>query len=139
MWKYPRSIVHGKKLISMSGVTKEVIADIAAKTEGFSGRELTKMVISWHDAAFTLPDPVLTPELMLRVLNKFQLQHKLKETWTAEEKLLYEKMNFADEEAMTGSQHAQPQSDEFHSHMKEEQEKIMNEINEGRADMKNYR
>jgi len=83
----------------MQGVSKEVIADIAAKTEGFSGRELTKMVIAWHDAAFTLPDPVLTPELMEKVLHKFQLQHKLKETWTAEEKLLMEKMIFADDEA----------------------------------------
>lgn len=71
VWKYPRSLYHGKKLISMQGVSKEVIADIAAKTEGFSGRELTKMVIAWHDAAFTLPDPVLTPELMEKVLHKF--------------------------------------------------------------------
>lgn len=29
------------------------------------------MVIAWHDAAFTLPDPVLTPDLMERVLQKF--------------------------------------------------------------------
>jgi hypothetical protein len=71
IWKYPRSIYHGKKLISMQGVDKEVIESIANKTEGFSGRELTKMVIAWHDAAFTLPDPVLTPELMEKVLTKF--------------------------------------------------------------------
>jgi len=43
------------------------------------------MVIAWHDAAFTLPDPVLTPDLMERVMKKFQLQHKLKGTWTDEE------------------------------------------------------
>jgi ATPase family AAA domain-containing protein 3A/B len=55
----------------MEGVTKDIIEAIAKKTEGFSGREITKMVIAWHDAAFTLPDPVLTPELMERVLSKF--------------------------------------------------------------------
>lgn len=55
----------------MEGVTKEVIDEIAKKTQGFSGREITKMVIAWHDAAFTLPDPVLTPDLMERVLTKF--------------------------------------------------------------------
>lgn len=55
----------------MEGITREVIEGIANKTVGFSGREITKMVIAWHDAAFTLPDPVLTPDLMERVLHKF--------------------------------------------------------------------
>ena len=64
VWKYPRSIYHGKKLIRMEGVSKDIIEQIAKATEGFSGREITKMVIAWHDAAFTLPDAVLTPELM---------------------------------------------------------------------------
>lgn len=57
----------------MEGVTKEVIESIALKTKGFSGREITKMVIAWHDAAFTLPDAVLTPDLMEKVLGKFHL------------------------------------------------------------------
>merc|ERR1740139_1255054 len=81
-----------KKLIRMEGITKDLIAEIANKTEGFSGREITKMVVAWHDAAFAMPDAVLTPELMDRILEKFHLQHKLKETWTSDEKLLFEKM-----------------------------------------------
>lgn len=91
-------MIYGKKLISMEGVSKEVIDEITKKTEGFSGREITKMVIAWHDAAFTLPDPVLTPELMDRVLTKFQLQHKLKETWTQKESKIMEKMIFTDQQ-----------------------------------------
>jgi hypothetical protein len=43
------------------------------------------MVVAWHDAAFTLPQPILTPEIMKQVLNKFHLQHRLKDTWTKEE------------------------------------------------------
>lgn len=43
------------------------------------------MVIAWHDAAFAMPDAVLGPELMQRILEKFHLQHKLKETWTKQE------------------------------------------------------
>jgi hypothetical protein len=31
------------------------------------------MVVAWHDAAFTLPDPVLTPEVMAKILHKFHL------------------------------------------------------------------
>ncbi len=72
-YKYPRSLIHGKKLISMDGVTKEVISQLAADTKGFSGREITKMVIAWHDAAFAAPDPILKPDLMFKVLEKFKL------------------------------------------------------------------
>jgi hypothetical protein len=57
----------------MEGIDKDVIDLIAKETEGFSGREITKMVIAWHDAAFTLPDAVLSPEIMTKVLSKFKL------------------------------------------------------------------
>jgi hypothetical protein len=77
----------------MEGVTTEVIQEVANQTERFSGREITKMVISWHDAAFTLPEPILTPELMFKVLKKFKLQHELKQTWSKEDVALMEKMD----------------------------------------------
>jgi hypothetical protein len=56
---------------------------MAEESEGFSGRELLKMVVAWHDAAFALPIPVLTPEIMTSILLKFKHQHTLKKsTWT---------------------------------------------------------
>jgi len=73
LYKHPKTLFTGKKLIRMEGVSHDVIEGIAARTEGFSGRELTKMVVAWHDAAFTLPDPVLTPDIMENVLHKFEL------------------------------------------------------------------
>jgi hypothetical protein len=73
LWKYPRSIYTGKKLIHMEGVDSSLIEQIARDTEGFSGREITKMVVAWHDAAFTLPDATLRPEVMTNVLHKFKL------------------------------------------------------------------
>lgn len=69
----------------------ELIEGIAKQTEGFSGREIMKMVVAWHDAAFTLPDATLRPDVMETVLNKFKLQHKLKDTWTKQEALIMEK------------------------------------------------
>ena len=48
----------------MQDVTQELIEQIAAESEGFSGREIMKMVVAWHDAAFATPDATLTPELM---------------------------------------------------------------------------
>lgn len=91
-WKHPRSIYTGKKLIRMEGVTNEYISEIAKKIEGFSGREIFKMVVAWHDAAFSKPDPVLTPELMEEILEKFKKQHSQKERWTKKEEKLLEKM-----------------------------------------------
>ncbi len=53
LWKYPRSIYRGKKLIRMEGIDKEIIDQVSANSVGFSGREIVKMVVAWHDAAFT--------------------------------------------------------------------------------------
>lgn len=93
----------GKKLIRMEGVSHDLIEEIAAETEGFSGREIMKMVVAWHDAAFTLPDAILTPTVMRNVLHKFHLQHKLKQTWTRDEAMIFEKMLTLNED-MTGSE-----------------------------------
>ena len=91
-WKFPRSIYRGKKLIRMKDVSQEFILNVAERTEGFSGREIFKMVVAWHDAAFSLPDPVLTPELMELILSKFKKQHEQKKLWSKEETKILEKM-----------------------------------------------
>ena len=57
-----------------------------------------KMVVAWHDAAFTLPEPILTPDIMKKVLGKFHLQHKLKKTWTKDESLILSKLLSLDED-----------------------------------------
>lgn len=54
------------------------------------------MVVAWHDAAFALPEPILTPEVMRKVLNKFHLQHKLKKTFHAEDVDMISKLLFLD-------------------------------------------
>lgn len=91
-WKHPKSIYRGKKLIRMEGVTNEYISEIAQRIDGFSGREIFKMVVAWHDAAFSKPDPVLTPELMEEIIDKFNSQHAQKAKWSKSEEKLLEKM-----------------------------------------------
>lgn len=68
----------------MEGVTNEYIDELATKIDGFSGREIFKMVVAWHDAAFSKSDPTLTPELMEEILERFKEQHDQKEVWTSE-------------------------------------------------------
>jgi len=101
-WRYPRSFITGTKLIRMEDIDHEVIERISRETEGFSGREIMKMVVAWHDAAFTTPDLLLKPEILDRILVKFKLQHKLKETWSKSDALIYEKAIDLDQ-SMEGS------------------------------------
>ena len=68
VYRYPRSLYTGKKLIRMEGISTELIEQIARDTDGFSGREIMKMVVAWHDAAFTTPELLLKPEILYRVL-----------------------------------------------------------------------
>ena len=50
LWKNPRTLVTGKKLIRMAEeINQDYIRELAEKTEGFSGRQIAKMVVSWHD------------------------------------------------------------------------------------------
>lgn len=134
LWKYPRSIYTGKKLIRMEGVNHEIIERIATETEGFSGREIMKMVVAWHDAAFTLPDAILTPEVMDNVLHKFHLQHKLKATWTKDEARLFEKMFSLGD--MTAGSAKQEEKDE---EMVKSQEEIMASIEADRMRLRDLR
>jgi ATPase family AAA domain-containing protein 3A/B len=73
-------------------VDKDFIQTIAARTEGFSGRELFKMVVAWHDAAFANPDPVLTQDLMNELMQKFKYQHEQKQHWSKDEAKILEKL-----------------------------------------------
>lgn len=53
VYNHPRSLIYSKKLVKRGDdFTAELIDEIAKLTEGFSGRELTKMVVAWHDSAF---------------------------------------------------------------------------------------
>ena len=135
-YKHPKSLYQGKKLIRMEGVSHDVVMNIANETEGFSGREIQKMVVAWHDAAFTLPDPVLTPEVMSKILYKFHLQHKLKKTWTKEESQLFEKMMFLKEDDV-GT--ADPRKEVKDQEMLKEQIELTKAIDEERMKLKAMR
>ena len=79
--KHPRTLLYKKTEIGMQGVTDEFIDQICEQTAGFSGREIYKLVIAWHDAAFNQENAVLTPEVMQRVLENHIDQHKQRDQW----------------------------------------------------------
>lgn len=98
------------------------------------------MVIAWHDAAFTLPEPVLTPELMFKVLRKFKLQHELKQTWSREDVAMMEKMDETElAKFMQQSHQGTEQKLERDPEAVRRQEETMNKINAERLEMKAMR
>lgn len=79
--KHPRTLIYKKTEIGMQGVDDTFIDEMAAKTEGFSGREIYKLVIAWHDAAFNQENAILTPEMMTTVLESSIVQHQQRQKW----------------------------------------------------------
>ena len=110
---------------------------IAQETEGFSGREIMKMVVAWYDAAFNTPEMVLTPSIMDKVVEKFKLQHKLKTTWTRQEALLYGKLADLSED-MVGSQTGGVAAGNKEA-LKKQTEDIMEQISGSRLKLKQMR
>ena len=93
-WKSnPSSIFAKKKVINISSLSQELIEQIAERTEGFSGRELTKLVISWHDAAFAKSDPILDLETIENVLARHIEQNTTKNKWNKAQDDYFKKMH----------------------------------------------
>ncbi|VDD85632.1 unnamed protein product [Enterobius vermicularis] len=66
--------------------------EIAEKTDGMSGRELSKLVLGWQASAYAAEDGVLNTAMIDRNTNEAIVQHKRKMMWLDEEqKLIREK------------------------------------------------
>ena len=78
---YPASMLFKKTEIGMQGVEEELLDEVARKTEGFSGREIYKLVIAWHNAAFNQEQAILTPEIIHSVLESHLKQHEQRKAW----------------------------------------------------------
>ncbi|BFZ23194.1 hypothetical protein BsWGS_26233 [Bradybaena similaris] len=59
-------------------------AEIAQRTEGLSGREISKMGVAWQNRAYVSEDGVLTEEMIDRVVNLAMADHKKKVEWEQE-------------------------------------------------------
>uniref|UniRef100_A0A0R3RPT7 AAA domain-containing protein n=1 Tax=Elaeophora elaphi TaxID=1147741 RepID=A0A0R3RPT7_9BILA len=61
--------------------------DVAQKTDGMSGRQLSKLVIGWQAAAYASEDGVLTTEMIDRCTREMVEQHKQKIMWLDKDQL----------------------------------------------------
>ena len=71
------------KKIELNDLEDYIIESIAPKTEGFSGRGLSQLVLSIEKAALTKPDPMLTKQLIDDVVDYTVKQHGLEQNFSS--------------------------------------------------------
>jgi ATPase family AAA domain-containing protein 3A/B len=91
--KHPTSVFFGKKIVDSSIMKDEYLKSIALRTEGFSCREISKLVASWNDAAFAKENAVLDKETSEKIINRQVEQKKIKENWNVSQKEYFNVMH----------------------------------------------
>ena len=66
--------------IQTAGIDEKVMAKVAQKTAGFSGREIAKLMISVQGAAYGSVDGKLTAAMFEQVVEWKVAEHRRKET-----------------------------------------------------------
>jgi len=62
-------------------ISDEKIEELAAITDGFSGRQISKLAIAWQAACYGTANPVLTDEILDTVLNHHLESSAQKQVW----------------------------------------------------------
>lgn len=73
--------------IEMKGLTDDMLREAAAKTEGFSGREIAKMMASVQAAVYGSENCVLDPTLFREVVDYKVAEHQQRRRMAAGEKI----------------------------------------------------
>merc|ERR1712000_734488 len=77
----------GSKQITVTGIEEDTIKTVAERTEGFSGREISKLAIAWQAAAYGTDSATLDADLLLQVLDESIDSKKKKQLWLSKEEV----------------------------------------------------
>lgn len=87
MDKYLLKPTAGSRPITVTGVDEALLRSLASATDGFSGREISKLAIAWQAAAFGTESATLTGELLLQVLQEQLSTKAQKKHWLSKEEI----------------------------------------------------
>lgn len=71
--------------IVVEGVEEDILNEFAQQTEGYSGREISKLAIAWQAAAYGTVDAKINVELLREVLKDTQNSKRQKLSWISPE------------------------------------------------------
>lgn len=69
------------KRIQVQDITEDHFEAVAKQTEGFSGREISKLAIAWQASAYGSKNSIFTPEMMQECVDHHMTAHRQKEQW----------------------------------------------------------
>jgi len=87
--KHPKFIFYKIQNIDLSEITDEYLFEISKKIEGFSGREIGKLVVSWHDEMYAKDSLKLDKEIIEKVLYRHIEQVKIMQEWNEKQKQFF--------------------------------------------------
>ena len=87
MSKYLLNPEGGAKAITVENIESEDVQNIAAATDGFSGREISKLAIAWQAAAYGTADAKLTKQMLHDVLLQQRISKNQKKSWLSKEEI----------------------------------------------------
>lgn len=71
----------GSKPITVTGVDEALMREFAVETEGYSGREISKLAIAWQAAAYGTANASIDVDLLRSVLQESKNSKTQKQTW----------------------------------------------------------
>ena len=86
MWESIRKRLGGREQVKVEvkGITEEVLKEAARKTEGFSGRELAKLLASVRGAVYGGKESVLTGDVFREVVDYKVAEHQQRRNLSVE-------------------------------------------------------
>ncbi len=85
--KYLATPQMGAKEIVMEGIDEGILRSTAMKTEGYSGREISKLAIAWQAAAYGTEGAKFDSNLLNKVLEESKLSKQQKRNWLSSEEI----------------------------------------------------
>lgn len=77
----------GSRPIAVEGIDEGILRTVAKETDGYSGREISKLAIAWQAAAYGSDKAVLTAELCMQVLKESRETKVQKIGWLKREQV----------------------------------------------------
>ena len=87
MQKYLIAPEGGSKAITVEDIDENTVRDMAISTEGFSGREISKLAIAWQAAAYGTETATLDGEMLRAVLHQQIVTKDQKKLWLSKEEI----------------------------------------------------
>jgi len=95
--KHPRFVFYNIDNVDMSELTDDYLTEVSKRIEGFSGREIGKLVVSWHDEMYAKDSTKLDKEIVERVLERHIQQVKTMQEWNEKQKEFFKIIHKADD------------------------------------------